>query len=396
MKKSDTVHLNDSGSEILQKSGTVVSADITHSPVAVGSADLAKRMSRSIRAIVRSARRNAVSDPKELLFLIRFAIAQRQAARRRHTLERQNVHVPPFLIASITNRCNLFCKGCYARANQSCDETAKAELLPPKRWGELFAEADRLGVAFILLAGGEPMLNQPVLDQAAQVKRIIFPVFTNGTLFDESACQFFESNRNLIPIISLEGGHEDTDWRRGRGTYDRLQGTMQRLHRQKRLFGVSITVTTSNLRDVTERDFLEDLAHKGCQVFIFVEYVPVTADSLHLAPGDPERLWLAESIAAFRDRFPDVILLSFPGDEKNTGGCLAAGRGFFHINPTGGAEPCPFSPFSDTSLKTVSLRDALASPLFRRLNDEGLLLGEHSGGCLLFEMEADVKAMVGE
>jgi len=240
------------------------------------------------------------------------------------------------------------------------------------------------------------MLNQAVLDEAAQVKRIIFPVFTNGTLFDESAYQFFGHHRNLIPIISLEGGHEDTDWRRGRGTYDRLQATMQQLHRQKRLFGVSITVTTGNLRDVTDHVFLESLVRLGCQVFIFVEYVPVTADSRHLAPGDPERLWLAESIDAFRNRFPDVILLSFPGDEKNTGGCLAAGRGFFHINPTGGAEPCPFSPFSDTSLKTVGLREALASPLFRRLNDEGLLLGEHTGGCLLFEMEADVKAMVGE
>ena len=46
---------------------------------------------------------------------------------------------------------------------------------------------------------------------------------------------------------------------------------------------------------------------------------------------------------------------------------MAAGRGFFHINSHGSAEPCPFSPYSDTNVRDTSLRQALQSPLFTAL-----------------------------
>ena len=90
-----------------------------------------------------------------------------------------------------------------------------------------------------------------------------------------------------------------------------------------------------------------------------------------------------------------MVFISFPGDEKSSGGCLAAGRGFFHINAFGGAEPCPFSPYSDTSLKNISLKDALNSPLFLKLRENGNLEKEHIGGCVLFEQEQEVKKLLG-
>ena len=89
-----------------------------------------------------------------------------------------------------------------------------------------------------------------------------------------------------------------------------------------------------------------------------------------------------------------MLLISFPGDELQMDGCLAAGRGFFHINPRGGAEPCPFSPYSDASLRDMPLKDALNSPLFRSLRADGLLTGAHDGGCVLFENRQQVKAML--
>ena len=89
-----------------------------------------------------------------------------------------------------------------------------------------------------------------------------------------------------------------------------------------------------------------------------------------------------------------MLLISFPGDELRTDGCLAAGRGFFHINPQGGAEPRPFSPESDANLRNMSLRDALNSPLFRMLRAGGLLTGAHDGGCVLFEKRREVEAIL--
>ena len=89
-----------------------------------------------------------------------------------------------------------------------------------------------------------------------------------------------------------------------------------------------------------------------------------------------------------------MLFMSFPGDEKLSGGCLAAGRGFFHINSNGGAEPCPASPYSDINVCETSLIDALNSNLFKSLRNGGILTEEHEGGCVLFEHKDEVEKIL--
>ena len=91
----------------------------------------------------------------------------------------------------------------------------------------------------------------------------------------------------------------------------------------------------------------------------------------------------------------DTVMLSFPGDELAMGGCMAAGREFFHINSNGGAEPCPFSPFSDVNIKNASLKDAIKSDLFNKIRLSGLISGEHKGGCVLYEKRDEVRSLAG-
>jgi MoaA/NifB/PqqE/SkfB family radical SAM enzyme len=91
-----------------------------------------------------------------------------------------------------------------------------------------------------------------------------------------------------------------------------------------------------------------------------------------------------------------MLFISFPGDEQFTGGCLAAGRGFMHINADGSVEPCPFSPYSDTNLSGISLAEALKSPFLTAMREGGFLLGEHDGGCLLFEKRKEVEELLKE
>lgn len=355
--------------------------------------NLASYMNWYIRQIIRQALRTAWRRPRETAFLIRQSQALRRAGKLRLASEKRGRHLPPFLIASITSRCNLFCKGCYARANQICSEDRPAGSLTAARWGELFNEAQELGISFILLAGGEPLLSRPVLEMAAACRKIIYPVFTNGVLLDEEYAVFFERNRHLIPVLSLEGDEQATDERRGAGTYRLLEAAMARLKARGLFFGASVTLTSDNLQEVASDDFCLDLIQRGCSLLLYVEYIPVDSETADLAPNEAQRQAFEVRLDQMRRRFSQLVFLSFPGDEKLSGGCLAAGRGFFHINSDGGAEPCPFSPFSDTSLQTVSLAEALESPLFRRISEAGLLLGEHSGGCKLFEHETEVRGM---
>ncbi|MBR2559838.1 MAG: radical SAM protein, partial [Firmicutes bacterium] len=199
---------------------------------------------------------------------------------------------------------------------------------------------------------------------------------------------------NLVPILSIEGEQEVTDARRGDGIYDIQIRNMDELCRRGIVFGASVTVTTKNVREVASDAFLKKLADRGCKAVIFVEYVPVTDESKDLAPGDDEREYLNGEIARLRRERPEMVYVSFPGDEKSSGGCVAAGRGFFHINSHGGAEPCPFSPYSDINVRNTSLLEAMHSPLFTALRDGGLLLDDHEGGCILYEKREMVESML--
>ena len=237
------------------------------------------------------------------------------------------------------------------------------------------------------------MLRRGVIDQAAARRNILVPVFTYGTLLEENAVSLFDKHRNLVPIVSVEGGEDETDARRGAGTYASLEKGMSALGEKGVLFGASVTVTRENLTFVTSDAFLGGLREHGCKIVFYVDYVPADPGTESLAPGDAERDLLNARLLELRARPDAMVFVAFPGDEQFSGGCLAAGRGFFHINPQGSAEPCPFSPVSDVNLKNVSLLEALESPLFTRLRASELLAGHHDGACALFGHEDEVRAM---
>jgi len=353
--------------------------------------ELNKYMNTSIENIIANIFKSTFKNPKETIFITNVIKANKKNALKREAFEKKGQHIPVFLISSITNSCNLHCKGCYARANQMCGDDNSKKMLTEAEWLHVFEQANELGVSFILLAGGEPMLRKDVLYAAKNFKDIIFPVFTNGTLVNEDYLLFFDMYRNIIPVLSMEGSNSQTDERRGDGTYDKLLHTMEGMKLHKLLFGVSVTVTTENLAFVTSDDFLKSLFKSGCRLVFYIEYVPVEQNTKHLALDEKDRIYLENQLENLRENYHTMIFLSFPGDEKNMGGCLAAGRGFFHINPYGEAEACPFSPYSDINLKTSTLLEAIKSPLFMSLQEKKLVGGEHKGGCALFENESIVK-----
>ena len=351
-------------------------------------------LTNGVEKIVKGAIRATLTDPKESAFMARFALSSKEASRKRARAEQNGENIPPFLIASITSACNLHCAGCYSRQNHACTDSTPVDQLTTEDWKNIFAEAKELGINFILLAGGEPLLRRDVIEAAGEYPDILFPVFTNGTLLNDEYIKLFDRKRNLLPVLSIEGRQQKTDERRGDGIYTRLKNAMERIRNNHLIFGASVTATTANLQEITGKEFLDELRDSGCKAVIYVEFVPVTEESKDLAPGDEEREYLRERLNVIRKEYPDMVFISFPGDEKSSGGCLAAGRGFFHINSHGGAEPCPFSPYSDVNVKNTSLREAMRSPLFTALREQDVLMEEHSGGCVLFERRETVERLL--
>ena len=353
-------------------------------------------MTKGVERVVSDAIKATLKNPKESAYMAKFALASKAASKKRAGLEKEGEHIPPFLIASITSSCNLHCAGCYSRCNNATEDTEPVQQLSDEDWLKVFDEADDLGVSFILLAGGEPLLRKGVIEAAGKKQNILFPIFTNGTYMADKYFDMFDKNRNLVPIMSIEGEKEATDNRRGEGVYDKLVSNMDELNKRGLIYGSSVTVTTENLKDVSSEKFISMLSEKGCKAVIFVEFVPVTEDSKHLAPGDEDREYLKKEIARLRVEHPEMVFVSFPGDEKSSGGCIAAGRGFFHINSHGGAEPCPFSPYSDINVKDTSLREAINSKLFKALQSEGGLLDDNDGGWVLYENRKEVEDFIKE
>ncbi|MCX6097474.1 MAG: radical SAM protein [Caldiserica bacterium] len=130
----------------------------------------------AVRALFSDAVRITLRDPSVAAFFVRMRRAQLTAERRRTQLAEEGVHVPPFMILSVTSRCNLACAGCYAEAQERREESdmTPAELLSVVRQG------NDLGVGIMLLGGGEPMTRAgDLLLIAHNIPDVMFPVLTN-------------------------------------------------------------------------------------------------------------------------------------------------------------------------------------------------------------------------
>ena len=222
--------------------------------------DIQEYMTHGVERVVGEIVRATLRNPRESAYMARFALASRSASGKRRKAERRGEHIPPFLIASITSKCNLHCAGCYSRCNHATVDAEPVRQLTAEEWGRIFGEADGLGISFILLAGGEPMIRRDVIEAAGKRPNILFPVFTNGTFMDERYFRLFDKCRNIVPVMSIEGEKKITDARRGEGVYDRLISNMDELHRRGLIFGASVTVTTRNVREVSSEAFLKKLS----------------------------------------------------------------------------------------------------------------------------------------
>jgi MoaA/NifB/PqqE/SkfB family radical SAM enzyme len=350
-----------------------------------------RRFSEKYLQLFHDAWRHSRFSPLEGLRWLRIYVRQKKMAGRREVAESDGLMVPPVMIFSVTNHCNLQCKGCYAGMRMK----EGAEELSLKRVEQLFGEATELGIGVIMIAGGEPLMRPEILWAASKYRDIVFPVFTNGTLLNQGSVSYFKQTPNLIPVLSLEGNKTSTDQRRGEGIHARVLDAMDQLKQTRRLFGLSLTLTRDNFEQLTRPDWLWSHYKLGCRLFFLVEYVPQAEYDQHLCLSEDQKGELQGRLEVLRKDVP-ALLVNLPGDESRYGGCLAAGRGFVHISADGRLEACPFAPYSDISVRDLPLKVALKSRFLGRIRRSHHLLTEARGGCTLWEnrtwVEAQLKA----
>ncbi len=330
----------------------------------------------------------SLSFPSYIPFTVKSLFSQIKGIELRKRFKKESLEVPPVIISSITNRCNLGCKGCYNKLREGSGGSG----IEIETFVKMLEEAMEIGSRIVFLSGGEPMTRPDILSVTTDFPEILFPLFTNGLLVGESNIKAWKKQKNIIPIISLEGDESDTDGRRGNGVYRRVKEISAMLKKAGIIFGHSMTASRWNYKLLTDLSYIKGLYDSGARIFIFVEYQDVDGQAPGALINGDEIKDFRNRISRLRNSMPGLII-QFPGEEEQYGGCLSAGRGFVHISAEASLEPCPFSPYSDENLKTSGLKLALKSKLLNRIRERHYELAEISG-CALLQKKDWVKSLL--
>ncbi len=314
-------------------------------------------------------------------------VVQGERERQAPFKERHGYLPPTFLVISPTKRCNLACKGCYAASSRKNDETltyaAFSRLLREKR--------DEWGSHFNVISGGEPLMyrseGKDLFDVMRENSQDYFMLYTNSTLIDREVAQRMAEAGNVTPAISVEGWEKETDARRGRGVYRRIQEAMELLREVGVPFGVSITATRENAETVLSDEFIEHYFERMGAVYGWIfQYMPIGRSyTTELMVTPEQRRWmLGRQLELLEER--GLFIVDFWNGGPLSIGCMAAGRsgGYFYVDWNGNIAPCVFFPYYTANLYEMyergeSISSVLTGDFFKTIRSwQEAYLGKRS------------------
>jgi MoaA/NifB/PqqE/SkfB family radical SAM enzyme len=300
--------------------------------------------------------------------------------KKRDQFEREHGFRPPFvMILSPTWKCNLKCAGCYTLGYQ------RHPGLPYDLVKRILKECMDMGLYFVTVLGGEPLMCSYLFEMIEGHPQIFFQVYTNGTLMTREKAERIRDLGNAMIVVSCEGYEEETDGWRGAGVFKKIMEAMDHLREARVPFGSSATVTTHNVGVVSSEEWIDLLLKKGIIAQMYFLYLPVNGQGdINLMVTPEQRNHLRKQVMYFRNTKP-IFVLDFWNDGPHVEGCIAAGRRYFHINANGDVEPCVYTHVAMHNIEKVSLAEALDSPLFRAIRKRQPHNKNHLRPCMIID-----------
>jgi MoaA/NifB/PqqE/SkfB family radical SAM enzyme len=311
--------------------------------------------------------------------------------QKRDAFEAEHGFRPPFvIILSPTYACNLRCKGCYTLGYGLKPELDYAIV---KR---LLAECRQLGIYFITVLGGEPLVYPHLFQMIEEHPDIFFQVYSNGTLLTPEVAQRFSDLGNVLVVLSIEGDEKETNSWRGQGVYKKIMNAFENLNKANVIFGTSATVTSENESVVSSFDFVDQMIGLGSILQNYFLYIPVNGQAdLNLMVNPEQRNHLRKQVLAIRDTRP-IFIMDFWNDGPYICGCIAAGRRYMHVNAKGDIEPCVYTHIAMDNIKDKSLTEALNSKLFRRIRANQPHNDNHLRPCMIIDNPHVLRGIIRE
>jgi MoaA/NifB/PqqE/SkfB family radical SAM enzyme len=292
-------------------------------------------------------------------------------------IRKYGVAPPGFLTISPSAHCNLFCEGCYAGSSNREKANIDYDVL-----ARVFEEKEKFWASyFTVISGGEPLMwrsrGKDIFDLYSRFHDQYFLMYTNGTLINPEVAGRLAELGNVTPAVSMEGFAEQTDARRGKGTFDRIMAAFEAMRNKGVPFGVSLTATRGNVDMLMSDEFVDFCFNQQGAIYAwFFHYMPIGRDQdfdRMITPEQRVRLWERQE---YFMREKGLFLVDFWNGGPISHGCVAAGRrgGQFYINWNGDVAPCAFFPFSTHNIAKVyeeggDLNTALFSSLFREVRE---------------------------
>jgi len=290
------------------------------------------------------------------LIINEFAVGEKVRQEKMH--EYKTV-LPKLAVISPTYACNLRCVGCYAALYGHKYQLSKEEMF------SVIRQFNDLGIYFFIITGGEPYFYPYIYDVFKEFNDSFFMTYTNGTLIDDEHAKLLSELGNVTLAISIEGFEEMTDWRRGKGVFNKIKDAWNNLNKYGVIFGASVTATKVNHELLMSDEFWDYLAQNGVAYAWVFQFMPVGADaSMDLVPTPEQRYERFRKTDELRLSGKFAFVADFWNHGFLTHGCLAAGSKYLHINAKGYAEPCVFQQFAVDNIREKSIIEILKSPFF--------------------------------
>ena len=310
--------------------------------------------------------------------------------RRQEIARKQNdCNIPWAILMDPTSACNLHCTGCWA-----ADYGNKLNMDYDTLDG-IIEQGKKLGTYMYIYSGGEPLVRKDdIIKLCEKHNDCAFLAFTNSTLIDEKFADDMLRVKNFVPAISVEGFEEETDFRRGAGTYKAVVRAMEILKDKKLPFGISCCYTSKNTDVIGSEEYIDDMIAKGAKFAWFFTYMPVGKDAVpELLADAKQREFMYHQIREFRNT-KSIFTMDFWNDGEYVNGCIAGGRNYLHINANGDIEPCAFIHYSDTNIRESTLLEAYKNPLFMQYKQNQPFNKNHLRPCPLLDNPGRLTKMV--
>lgn len=302
------------------------------------------------------------------------------ALRKFKQRKKRGAFFPPIVFVSVTQRCNLRCKGCWATGVENPVD------ITPELLDKIVRESGAQGCNFFGILGGEPLLLPWLPDFFASHRASYFQLFTNGRFLDDAVAQRFAAAGNVSPLISVEGvGDSYAARREDSGMYAAALDAMACCRKAGLVLGVATSVSASNFKDTVNPAFIDEMIARGAHYVWYYIYRPSGPNpGFEEALDDAQVREVRRFLVEQRRRVRSAAIVDTYWNQDGHALCPTATGVSVHINATGGIEPCPPVQCSDCR---VSAQEDIATTIGRSglLNAFQTEIPKLTNGCVLMD-----------